>query len=102
MTALPKSDVRPQHPPAWADKDEVPGGNSGQSRPSPANESPEQPVVDVASTPSGASETTPQTGEVHELGNISVAHVPAGEFEMGSDDGRSNEKPVHKVDLDGY
>ena len=28
--------------------------------------------------------------------------VPAGQFEMGSADGEDNEKPVHKVTLDGY
>jgi formylglycine-generating enzyme required for sulfatase activity len=33
---------------------------------------------------------------------IIMVYIPAGEFLMGSDDGRGNEKPVHKVYLDGY
>jgi formylglycine-generating enzyme required for sulfatase activity len=31
-----------------------------------------------------------------------MVYVPAGEFEMGSDDGNSDEKPVHAVALDGF
>ena len=31
-----------------------------------------------------------------------VIYVPAGEFQMGSNDGRDNEKPVHAVVLDGF
>lgn len=34
-------------------------------------------------------------------GHIMV-HIPQGEFTMGSNDGLPNEKPVHKVTLDGY
>jgi formylglycine-generating enzyme required for sulfatase activity/mono/diheme cytochrome c family protein len=31
-----------------------------------------------------------------------MVYIPAGEFTMGSHDGEANEKPVHKVMLDGY
>jgi formylglycine-generating enzyme required for sulfatase activity/glyoxylase-like metal-dependent hydrolase (beta-lactamase superfamily II) len=31
-----------------------------------------------------------------------MVYIPAGEFTMGSNDGLSGEKPVHKVYLDGY
>jgi formylglycine-generating enzyme required for sulfatase activity len=33
---------------------------------------------------------------------IIMVHVPAGEFTMGSKEGNNNEKPEHKVFLDGY
>ena len=31
-----------------------------------------------------------------------MVYIPEGEFTMGSNDGLSNERPVHKVYLDGY
>ena len=34
--------------------------------------------------------------------DIKMVYIPAGEFTMGSNDGRKNEKPVHPVTLDGY
>ena len=36
--------------------------------------------------------------------NPEMAHIPAGEFEMGSPggEGKSNEHPSHKVYLDGF
>ena len=34
--------------------------------------------------------------------NLGFVQIPAGEFIMGSDDGRDNEKPQHKVTLPGY
>ena len=36
-------------------------------------------------------------GTTHEM-----VHVPAGPFDMGSDGGDSDERPVHTVELDGY
>ena len=33
---------------------------------------------------------------------IFMVYIPAGEFTMGSDDGTDDEKPIHKVYLDGY
>lgn len=35
-------------------------------------------------------------------GGYFMVYIPAGEFKMGSNDGLSGEKPVHKVYLDGY
>jgi hypothetical protein len=34
--------------------------------------------------------------------DIIMVHIPAGEFTMGSDKGKSDEKPEHEVYLDGY
>ncbi|HIA65915.1 TPA: formylglycine-generating enzyme family protein, partial [Candidatus Poribacteria bacterium] len=31
-----------------------------------------------------------------------MALIPAGFFEMGSDNGRDNEKPVHMVELEAF
>jgi len=39
---------------------------------------------------------------VREIDGIKFVYVPAGEFTMGSDDGDSDEKPVHTVYLDSY
>ncbi len=48
--------------------------------------------------------------QTHELGDIQVretdgmvmVYVPAGEFQMGSEDGTSNEEPVHMVSIDSF
>jgi formylglycine-generating enzyme required for sulfatase activity len=40
--------------------------------------------------------------QVSEKDGMVMAYIPAGEFIMGSDNGRSNEKPVHQVYLDAY
>lgn len=40
--------------------------------------------------------------EAEFIDSLIVVHIPEGEFTMGSNDGLPNEKPVHKVDLDGY
>ena len=37
-----------------------------------------------------------------ETDGMEMVYVPAGEFEMGSNNGESDEKPVHTVDLDAY
>ena len=34
--------------------------------------------------------------------NMEMVYVPAGEFEMGSEDGNSDEQPIHTVYLDAY
>ncbi len=41
---------------------------------------------------------TTMTGE----DGAALVYVPAGKFRMGSDDGKSDEKPVHEVYLDAY
>ncbi len=53
-------------------------------------------------TPTPAVTPTPQAGEKRESGGIPFVYVPAGEFEMGSDNGGSDEQPVHTVYLDSY
>ncbi len=40
--------------------------------------------------------------EAEFIGGHIMVYIPAGEFPMGSDEGLPNEKPVHKVFLDGY
>ncbi len=40
--------------------------------------------------------------EAHYRDGIVMVYIPAGEFTMGSNDGRDDEKPPHKVNLDGY
>lgn len=37
-----------------------------------------------------------------EKDDVEMVLIPAGEFEMGSDDGQSNEKPVHTVYVDAF
>jgi formylglycine-generating enzyme required for sulfatase activity len=39
---------------------------------------------------------------VSEKDNMTLSYIPAGEFEMGSEDGYDFEKPVHTVYLDAY
>ena len=39
---------------------------------------------------------------ISEKDGMTLVHVPAGEFTMGSDNGASNEKPVHQVTLDAF
>ena len=51
----------------------------------------------TASTVLGISSTI-----VREKDGMEMVYVPAGEFEMGSNDGESNEQPVHTVYLDAY
>lgn len=40
--------------------------------------------------------------QISPIDGAEMVYVPAGEFTMGSDDGDSNEKPVHTVSLDTY
>jgi cyclase len=40
--------------------------------------------------------------EAETEGGHVMVYIPEGEFTMGSDDGLTNEKPVHRVYLDGY
>jgi serine/threonine-protein kinase len=46
----------------------------------------------------------PRAGETEYSGldNMLVVYVPSGEFSMGSNDGYSDEAPVHKVYLNGF
>jgi formylglycine-generating enzyme required for sulfatase activity len=40
--------------------------------------------------------------EIDHGDGIIMVYIPAGEFTMGSNDGKKNEKPPHKVNLGGY
>jgi formylglycine-generating enzyme len=53
-----------------------------------------QPAVPPASNSSRASTS--------QAGTNAMAWIPGGTFWMGSEDGRSDEKPVHQVTLDGF
>ncbi len=56
---------------------------------------PQAPTVVPTSTPGiGASKISAD--------GATMVYVPAGDFTMGSNDGNSNEKPVHTVYLDGF
>ena len=52
-------------------------------------------VRDIAGAALGDTRTRPTDGMV-------MVYVPAGEFDMGSDMGSSDEQPVHSVALDGF
>ena len=45
---------------------------------------------------------TPLPSQVRDADGMVMVYVPAGEFEMGSNDGDSDEQPVHTVYLDAY
>ena len=58
------------------------------------------PTPDTTITPSYTPEVLP-TLYRDDLG-VSMALVPTGPFEMGSEDGGNNQKPVHSVTLDNF
>ena len=45
---------------------------------------------------------TEPSSEIHEIHGITFASIPGGTFQMGSNDGDSDEKPIHNVTLDGF
>jgi len=45
---------------------------------------------------------TPDNGTIQGKDGAPMVLIPAGEFQMGSNDGYSNEKPVHTVYLDAF
>ncbi len=59
---------------------------------------------EVVSQTAEVAKQTPQAGDVRvrEIDGMEMVYVPAGEFEMGSDQQGSNGHPVHTVYLDGY
>jgi serine/threonine-protein kinase len=71
-----------------------------------ATEAPKQEAQRPTEAPKvEAQETTePPKGavQVSAKGGMEMVYVPAGEFAMGSENGDSDEKPVHSVYLDGY
>jgi len=66
-----------------------------------------QQVVTVPSTTSTVSSSASGTRRPGEewrdpLTGMAFIRVPGGDFMMGSNEGQSDEKPVHKVHLDGF
>lgn len=49
-----------------------------------------------------ASTATPLPAQITDIEGVTMHLVPAGRFIMGSDNGDSNEKPVHEVELAAY
>ncbi len=45
---------------------------------------------------------TGKAGELRKVGNIEFVYIPAGSFMMGSNNGDKDEKPVHRVTVDGF
>jgi len=61
------------------------------------------PMPTIAPKPTEAPRpTAAPTGAGRVLDNAEMVFVPAGEFTMGSNDGASDEKPVHTVYLDAF
>ncbi len=62
------------------------------------------PTRTAAPTRTALPTATPGIGSsvIREQDGMEMVYVPAGVFEMGSDDGRSDEKPVRQVYLDEY
>ena len=67
---------------------------------------PQQRVVTPVKPPIVTPPASPKQSEMKERTNPKdgavMVFVPAGEFLMGSDEGSPDEKPVHRVTLDGY
>ncbi|HOU13085.1 MAG TPA: SUMF1/EgtB/PvdO family nonheme iron enzyme [Anaerolineae bacterium] len=59
---------------------------------------------DVEPTPSSAPEPTPLPDNtwLRPADDMIMVYVPAGTFQMGSEEGDEDEKPVHTVTLDGF
>lgn len=62
------------------------------------------PIPSVTSTPAPTITPTPGIGSayINPVDGARLLYIPAGEFQMGSDDGDSDERPVHTVYLDAY
>jgi len=61
----------------------------------PANTETPIPPTSVPTLGIGSTLVSPQDG-------MTLVYVPAGEFEMGSDNGSDDEKPLHRVSLDAF
>ncbi len=66
----------------------------------------EEPKLAAAETEIAIETTTPALGigssMVSEKDGMTLVYVPEGEFEMGSEDGESDERPVHTIYLDAF
>jgi eukaryotic-like serine/threonine-protein kinase len=73
---------------------------------SPAKETAAVPAITVTLTvtPTLTATAMPQAGStlVSPIDGMLEVYVPAGEFQMGSNDGNDNAKPVHTVFLDAF
>jgi len=54
--------------------------------------------------PTPVTSTTPEPGEttVSAIDGMTLAYIPAAQFEMGSNSGNPDQSPLHTVSLDGY
>ncbi len=72
--------------------------------PEPSNTATLEPTDTV--TPEPSSTPTPTLGigsaATREADGMELIHVPGGTFLMGSEDGHSNEQPMHSVTLDSF
>ena len=61
-------------------------------------------ILALAATPTGTPADTPTLGDTRTrpADDMEMVYVPAGEFQMGSNEGNSDERPVHTVALDGF
>lgn len=69
------------------------------------NDSAVDEVVDetpITFTPTPTLPPQPKDKKTAEKDGMTLIYISAGEFEMGSEDGEENERPVHTVYLDGY
>ncbi len=60
------------------------------------------PAATLVEQPSSVPVLAPGVTQLRDVDGMVVVSVPAGEFEMGSAEGESNEQPVHTVALDAF
>jgi formylglycine-generating enzyme required for sulfatase activity len=80
-------------------------GTSGISQPISVASSTLTPNLPPATLlPTGIPPKDPSIGStwVHSIDSMKSVYVPGGEFVMGSEDGKDDEKPVHTVYLDAF
>jgi formylglycine-generating enzyme required for sulfatase activity len=61
-------------------------------------------TLTLAATPTPGPNVTPAVGDTRTrpADDMEMVYVPSGEFQMGSNDGNSDERPVHTVALSGF
>jgi len=59
-------------------------------------------TIGVSNIPSQDNVETKKLTKIRQKDDMKMVYIPAGTFQMGSNDGGSNEKPVHTVYLDAY
>ena len=58
--------------------------------------------VKITFTPTRVPSSTPLPALWEDPSGVSIALIPAGEFQMGSENGEADERPVHTVNLDAF